>query len=61
MKTLLVTLLLLVVGTSTTFAECAWVLWEAAGVRDNHAGGSSRGVRDPERVPRPDGPPRPGD
>ncbi len=27
MKTLLVALLLLVVGTGTAFAECAWVLW----------------------------------
>ena len=29
MKTLLVALLLLVVGTGTAFAECAWVLWGA--------------------------------
>ncbi len=27
MKTLLVTLLLLVIGTGTASAECAWVLW----------------------------------
>ena len=27
MKALLVALLLLVVGTGTAFAECAWVLW----------------------------------
>jgi hypothetical protein len=27
MKTLLVVLLLLVVGTGTAFAECAWALW----------------------------------
>ena len=27
MKTLLVALLLLIVGTGTAFAECAWVVW----------------------------------
>ncbi len=27
MKTLLVALLILVVGTGTAYAECAWVLW----------------------------------
>ena len=29
MKTLVIALLLLVVGTGTAFAECAWVLWRA--------------------------------
>ncbi len=33
MKTLLVALLLLVVGTGTAFAECAWVLWSDLIVR----------------------------
>ncbi len=31
MKTLLAALLLLVVGTGTAFAECAWVLWQQQG------------------------------
>ncbi len=28
MKSLFITLLLLVVGTGTAYAECAWVLWK---------------------------------
>ena len=40
MKTLLVALLLLVVGTGTAFAECAWVLWSrfSSGSRDEVLG-----------------------
>lgn len=34
MKTLLVALLLLVIGTGTAYAECAWVLWQQLVAKD---------------------------
>jgi len=36
MKTFLVALLILVVGTGTASAECAWVLWEENPPQSNH-------------------------